>query len=434
MSDMLNIIEKLSPMLAGEELTDALKVLPEYKKDIRLASASTRLVSLNDIYEIYLPSTMSHEIYSKIYLATLRSLQKKVSKIAIIQRNNNAKIIANHVDYKNGGIVGGSDSFTIIGAAGIGKSASISRTINLISNNRIIEINKPYCKIVPIVQVQAPFDCSVKGLLLQILKEVDIQLETKYYDMSIRARATTDMLIGHVSQVALNHIGLLVVDEIQNVVNHRHGRSLIGCLTQLINNSGISICMVGVEESKVFFEQVNYLARRALGLEYTSCNYDDYFRGLCETLFKYQYVKNETSLSDEIVRWLYEHSGGVIAIVVSLIHDAQEISILDGREVLDLVSLNEAYEKRLHMMHEHIRPSIEIKKKASKKKKEEIYEKMQDQLSDEKELQEVDMHLSNRNVGEWSFVDLANQSKREHIDMIDLLKGKVNITELIVGV
>lgn len=37
-----------------------------------------------------------------------------------------------------------------------------------------------------------------------------------YYDIAVRARATTDMLIGSVSQIALNHIGLFVVDKIQN--------------------------------------------------------------------------------------------------------------------------------------------------------------------------------------------------------------------------
>ena len=31
---------------------------------------------------------------------------------------------------------------------------------------------------------------------------------------------------------------MLVVDEIQNVVNSKNGKSLIGALTQLINNSG----------------------------------------------------------------------------------------------------------------------------------------------------------------------------------------------------
>lgn len=43
-----------------------------------------------------------------------------------------------------------------------------------------------------------------------------------------------DMLIGSVSQAALNHIGLLVVEEIQNVCNSKHCKSIVGMLTSLL--------------------------------------------------------------------------------------------------------------------------------------------------------------------------------------------------------
>lgn len=124
----------------------------------------------------------------------------------------------------------------------------------MITENHIIEIDKPYTQIIPCLIVQCPFDSSVKGMLFEILRKVDETLGSNYYQYALKARATTDMLIGSVSQVALNHIGMLVVDEIQNVVNSKNGKSLIGALTQLINNSGISICMVGTPESTVFLK------------------------------------------------------------------------------------------------------------------------------------------------------------------------------------
>jgi len=157
--------------------------------------------------------------------------------------------------------------------------------------------------------------------------------------------------------VALNHIGLLIVDEIQNVVNSKNGKSLIGALTQLINNSGISICMVGTPESTVFFEQAMPLARRSLGLQYSALEYDRYFCDLCCTLFGYQYVKQRTEITPGVIEWLYEHSAGIVSVVVSLIHDAQEIAILNGSEVLNLDSLNEAYQKRLSLLHGYLQPS-----------------------------------------------------------------------------
>ena len=48
---------------------------------------------------------------------------------------------------------------------------------------------------------------------------------------------------------------------------------------------------------------------------------------------------------------------------MSLIHDAQEIAILNGREVLNIKSLDEAYSNRLSMLHDYIRLSdrFEIK-------------------------------------------------------------------------
>ena len=347
----------LPPMLSGDELIHAMEVLPDYDESIRKAPVPVRLVGLSDLYQVYLPSAMSSEIYSKLYLALLRSLQKKGTREAITQKYENHKAIRQQ-EYS--GIMGGSDSFTIIGTSGIGKSTAISRALKLITANGIIRTEEPYSQVIPCIVVQCPFDSSVKGMMLEILRKVDEHLGSRYHQNALKVRSTTDMLIGCVSQVALNHIGLLIVDEIQNVVNSKNGKSLIGALTQLINNSGISICMVGTPESTVFFEQAMPLARRSLGLQYNALEYDRYFCDLCCTLFGYQYVKQRTEITPGVIEWLYEHSAGIVSVVVSLIHDAQEIAILNGSEVLNLDSLNEAYQKRLSLLHGYLQPSRNI--------------------------------------------------------------------------
>ena len=225
------LIRFLPDMKSGDNLISALTVLPDYNESVRLQNEVIRLVALSDLYKMYLPSAMTTEIYSKLYLALIRSMQKKVSKAAIRQRNENHKAIT-HRDYN--GILGGSDSFTIIGASGIGKSSAINRSIDLLCENGIIEIDKPYSKIIPCLVVQCPFDSSVKGLLLEILRCVDETISSDYYKKASKGRITTDMLIGNVSQVALNHIGLLIVDEIQNVVNSKNGRNLVGSRKRVI--------------------------------------------------------------------------------------------------------------------------------------------------------------------------------------------------------
>lgn len=349
--DNMSLVRKLPPMLSGSELEQALTILPDYDPGIINENAAVRLIALSDMYKVFVPTQMSKEIYAKMYLSLLRSLQKKESKLAVRQYSENHKGIRQQ-EYS--GIIGGSDSFTIIGASGIGKSSSITRAVQLLTTEEIIEIKNPYSKIIPCVIVQTPFDSSVKGLLLEILRVVDEKLGSKYYSNALRTKSTIDMLIGAVSSVALNHIGLLVVDEIQHVVNHKHGKTLIGCLTQLINNSGISIAMVGTPESAAFFTQAMQLARRALGLQYNAMSYGEEFYILCASLFRYQYVKNAVPLDDALVRWLYEHSQGNTSTVVSLLHDAQEIAILDGSETLDLTTLRSAYQNRIAMLHPYI--------------------------------------------------------------------------------
>ena len=412
MSDLSDVIRILPTMKSGNELLSALEVLPEYDTAICDADAPVRLMALSDLYRVYVPNQMSLEIYSKLYLALMRSLQKKGTTLAIQQRNQNYRAI---VQQEYSGIMGGSDSFTIIGASGIGKSSAISRAITLITENRIIEVENPHTKIIPCISVQCPFDSSVKGLLLEILRKVDEVIGGNYYPNALRARTTTDMLIGSVSQVALNHIGLLVVDEIQNVCNSKNGKSLVGMLTQLINNSGISICMVGTPESAVFFEQAMQLARRSLGLRYDVMKYGEDFKMFCEVLYSYQYVKQRTEITDAVTAWLYEHTSGNISVVVSLIHDAQEIAILNGREVLNLESLNEAYQQRLSMLHGFIQPRQKCQ--TSKFKRKTIVPK-------------VDTHVETD--GEFTIAGLVSQAKTEGIDIVELLKNHLPVVEVAV--
>lgn len=336
-------------MLTGDELKQALTHLPSYDEDIRKASQAERLVALNALYDIYYPSFMASEIYSKLYLAFVRALQKKQSIAATRQAYENKKATRSQI-YQS--IIGGSDSFSIIGVSGIGKSSAISRSISLISNDCILEMGNT--TVIPFLTIQTPCDSSLKGLLLEILRSVDAVLDTRHYADAIRARATLDMLIGSVSQVCLNHICVLIIDEAQNVITSKNGKNLVNALVQLINNSSISLCFVGTPECNTFFESAFQIARRSIGLYYSSLSYDEYFRTLCEIVFRYQYTQQLTAITEEIISWLYLHSGGITALVISLIQSAQELAILDGTERLCIGTLNEAFKRRLNTMRSFI--------------------------------------------------------------------------------
>ena len=405
----LNLVEKMPKMLSGKALYDRLTDIPEYDETIREKSSTERLMALSTLYDIYLPSDMSVEIYSKLYLALVRSVHKKGTQAAVQQSYQNHNTIMRR---ESRGIIGGSDSFSIVGCSGIGKSSAINRAISIITENRMIEVENPTRRIIPCLIVQCPWDASVKSMLLEILRKSDELLETNYYGNALKARATTDVLIGIVSQVALQHIGLLIIDEIQNCVTVKGGKGLVAMLTQLINSSGISIGLVGTPETVSLLESAFQLARRSLGLQYNALDNDDYFYEFCKVLLRYQYVQNQVEISQNMIEWLYGHSGGITSIVVSLIHDAQEIAILTGYETLDISMLNQAYEKRMQLLHDYIRPAATVKNTATKRKKKSIEKAV---ISSEED---------------YSIADLVQKSKAENLDIVEVFREHFIVEEI----
>ena len=74
---MNEIIKLIPEMKTGQELMECMGEYPDYLPEVREKSSAERLIALSDIYDIYIPSQMSAEIYHKLYMGLMRSLQKK---------------------------------------------------------------------------------------------------------------------------------------------------------------------------------------------------------------------------------------------------------------------------------------------------------------------------------------------------------------------
>ena len=414
---MNNLSEKIQPMLMGRELEQRLAYLPEYDSSICNADAGTRLVALNKLSEIYIPSQMTYEIYSKIYLSMIHSLGKKQTIDAIKQGNENHRKIQG---LSHNSILGGSDSFSIIGKSGIGKSTAIAKSIELSGGMEVITLRNPYVNIIPFINIQCPHDCSIKGLLLSILGQVDMAIGTTYKDAAIKAKASIDILIGMVAEVALNHILLIVVDECQNICRNKNGVNLVSAMTQLINSSGISICLVGLPETKDLFQREMHLARRSVGLSYIESPFDDYFIRFCEIVYSYQYVANFSHITPEIIETLYQCSNGVIGLVVSLLMESQQMAILSGREELTKELILNTFHTRMRNLQNFIDTEpIKVSQTSTLPKKETIIEKPKD------------ISIATDTVKGKSIKGLVYQAKEENADIIEMLKNSdIQIVEV----
>lgn len=398
----MKMYDGLNKMLTGDYLLHKMSIYPEYNYlYIKKFDPCIRLNELSKIYDIYVPTKMTIEIYVQLYLSLIKSLNKKCTMAAQKQR---------YCSLQNG-VIGGADSFTILGDSGIGKSTAINVAIKQIINSQIIEIQHPYSKVIPFLTVQCPYDSSVRSMLLEILRQIDEVFKTDNYSHAIKQRLTIDVLIGKVAQLCLNHIGVLIIDEIQNIAISKNGKMLIRSLTQLINNSGVSICMVGIPECEDFFSQEMYLARRSTGLKYNKLSYEN-FKEICCVIWKYQFTINITELNKDIIDWLYYYTDGIVAILIQLVHDSQEFCIINNIESLTINILDKVYSERFSFIKPHINNEYIINFNKNKPRKKEI-----------------------ENTNDTKYKDnileiLLQESKNKNKDMIALLKTVCKVEEI----
>ena len=409
---MVDFSAMLPKLLLGNELETALTCLPQYnKEEIKGLSASERLLKLTDIYRVFIPTSMTYEIYQKLYTMVSMSLRQKGTIDSIKQMNANYKWAHGGVFH---GVITGASSSTIIGNSGIGKSSAIQYAINLLGP--ILESQKPYHKVIPVLMVSCPFDSNYKGLLFQILISIDEILGTNYYERTEKSHMNAQQVLGLVCQICHLYVGTLIIDEIQFIVEHRAGKQLYLMILQLINTSCISVLLVGTNECLDFFRQAPQIARRSVGLEYGPMAFNEEFRKLCETLFSYQYVAKDSILTESLTYWLFEHTGGISASLVSLIHDAQEIAIMKGKETLGIETLTEAYSSRMKMLHSHSCNSITKIRKSTYK------DRVEASFGNTTEVKVIEI--------EKSIQDIVFQAKRTNADLVAKLREYIKVEEI----
>lgn len=346
-------IEALPPMLSGEELLAALGNYPTYQGDEGWLPQETRMQLLGSLFEVYQPLKMTLVLYFQVYAAMQHSFSQKMSAEDVQAYHQN------YLDMQNRRITaatGGGNSFSVIGISGLGKSTALQRVLSLFP--QVIKHEwykgKPLvCKQVPYLVVQTPHDASIKALCLDIMLQIDNLIGTEHYKRAITNRLTGDMMVSQISQITKNvNLGLLVIDELQNVSYGKSGggTKLLNFLVQLINSAHLSVCMVGTPRVLSTLQQEFRSARRATGLVYDRLQNDGEFALLLNTLWRYQFTEERTDLTPELRNWIYRKTQGVPDILVKLLYHAQQLALMDGTEHLCLEVLDKAYHSNLQMV------------------------------------------------------------------------------------
>lgn len=324
--------------------------LPYGLVDMDAAARRAQLVSLQ---AFFYPMDYMYVIYDSLYRAIATAYTTKTTLDSIRQLN------AVHMDFRVGEgyretYAVQPDSSSILGAPGIGKTSAVRRCLGLLPQVIVhTEYNgKPfYTKQITHLAVECPSDCSVKTLAFSIAAAVDRAIGSEYFERMSRVKSlSASALATQIKIICLNHhVGVIVVDEIQNAVataqKNRQVKPLIRFLVELTNDTSTGACFVGTPEAEELFCSQEHLKRRTRGLRLLPLKPGTVFRNFLETLWAYQFTTHKTELTDKLANQLYDRSAGIPAYLVKLFCEAQSQAILTGRERLDGDMLKQAAER-----------------------------------------------------------------------------------------
>jgi len=249
--------------------------------------------------------------------------------------------------------------FALIGISGIGKSTALERILltypQVIHHFRYKEINLPYQQ-VTWLKLECPHDGSVKGLCIAFFQALDSLLNANYYKKYNVSRSTVDDLLPKMATLALLHgIGVLVIDEIQNLSEAKSGGSekMLNFFVQMVNSVGLPIIVVGTTKAKALISAQFREARRATGQgDFCWSKLDDIdWDILMARLWPYQWTEEFcTQAEEDIAQVLYHESQGITDIAIKIFMLAQWRAITTKQKKINVAIIKSVAKDSLQLI------------------------------------------------------------------------------------
>ena len=205
------------------------------------------------------------------------------------------------------------------------------------------------------VKLDCPPDGSVRGLCLQFLAELDRLFvlrdgrRTKYFERY--RKLTKNELLSVIANLALRHgVGLLAIDEIQNLLNACvDGPDIIlSFLVSLENTIGIPVLLAGTYAADDVLLSRYHQVRRSEGeghFVWNAMPCDEEWDKFVKALLTCQVIRKPARWSRDFSATLHELSFGVTDIALRIFRFAQEDAIDEETEQLTSESLTKAAQR-----------------------------------------------------------------------------------------
>ena len=325
-------------MLPPEQVFAQIGSRPPMPHDLRSMTAEERRRQIPVLHSVFIPMAYMYHLYDVLY----RAIQTTYTTRTILDEVR--QINALFSDHGKASFATQADSGSILGVPGIGKTSTIKRC--LAAMPQVIEHTEYmgktfYCKQVLYLHVECPSDCSVKTLAFNILSALDRAIGSHYLNnLTVLRSASASAAATQVKILCMtHHVGLILVDEIQNAVvtarQNRQVKPLIKFLVELTNDTSTGIYFVGTPLAEELFTAQEHLKRRTRGIRLLPLKPDGTYLDFLQGIWPYQYTAKPSSLTDKIACKLYDYSGGIPAYIVKIFAESQVQALLMGRSCID---------------------------------------------------------------------------------------------------
>ncbi len=324
----------LPEILSQPEFMNAIGSFPHLPYTLPRMASNERRQYITMLSSLFIPLDYMYSIYDALLRAIATTYQTKTIQESI--RNTNLLFCRNgeKINY-----VTQADTGSILGVSGIGKTSVVCRcldTIPQVIEHTEYEGKQFFCKQVLYLRVECPSDCSVKTLAFNIIVALDKAIGSNYVNQSMSLRGTAaSTLATRIKILCLTfHVGLLVIDEIQNAVitaQRKHQiKPLLRFLLELTNDIGMAIYFVGTPLAEELFTAQEYLKRRTRGVRLLPLKPGGTYRMFLEKLWQYQFTPKHIPLTDQLANKLYDYSAGIPAYIITIFREAQVQALLSG--------------------------------------------------------------------------------------------------------
>lgn len=354
------LIEALPPILSPGKAADLLTVEPGYHRAERDLDSLYRFHCIQRLSRYFQPLDTHIDIEQRVS----RSIRQ-----SYVDRNPVASFTEN--DFR--GVRSTAAGFTVIGMSGVGKTTAMERVLSLypqcIVHTRYAD-TPFYLKQLVWLKLDCPYDGSLKGLCLNFFHEMDRVLDSGYSGLFPAARNTVDTMLVKMSTLAATHgLGLLVIDEIQHLSQAKSGGSekMLNFFVTLVNTIGVPVVLIGTTKAMPILQSEFRQARRGSGqgdLLWERMQNDLSWEIMIQSMWKYQWTRQECPLTEELKDVLYEESQGIIDLAVKLYAMAQVKAIADGTENVTPGIIREVAAEKLRL----VKPMLDALRSGNMKK------------------------------------------------------------------